>query len=53
MPKTPKRPKKNGNSEVIHGRKVKTGKGVGKKVAKRATGAISARKRKMKELGLS
>ena len=48
----PEEYKKKGNSETIHGRKVKTGKGVGKKVAKRATGAISARKRKMKELGL-
>jgi hypothetical protein len=35
----------------IHGKKVKIGKGAGKRVAKKATGAIAARNKRMKEMG--
>ena len=34
----------------IHGTKVKVGKGVGKRVAKKATGAIKGRRAAMKKL---
>ena len=40
MPKKPK----NGSVQKIHGKKVKVGKGVGKRVAKKATSAIKSRK---------
>ncbi len=43
---------KNGTTEKIHGKKVKIGKGVGKRVAKKATGAIAARRAEMEKLGL-
>lgn len=40
---------KNGTVEMIHGKKVKVGKGVGKRVAKRAISAIAERKRRLQE----
>lgn len=48
--KMPKKPK----TTKIHGKKVATGKGVGKRVAKKAKSAIQLRKERMKkELGYS
>lgn len=42
---------KNGkSSEIIHGKKVKIGKGLGGKTARKATGAIKGRQAKLKEL---
>lgn len=40
---------KNGTVEMIHGKKVKVGKGVGKRVAKKAVSAIAERRRRMQE----
>ena len=45
----PKKPKKNG-TEKIHGKKVKIGKEVGKRVAKKATSAIKERKARRRAL---
>jgi len=42
--------KKNGSTEVIHGKKVYVGKGTGEKVAKKATGAIKTRNQTLKDL---
>jgi hypothetical protein len=50
--KKPKKKKKNGDTEVIHGRKVSLGKGLGKKTGRRASSAIEARRLKMQELGI-
>lgn len=44
------RVKSNKNLEVILGKKVHIGKGVGKRVAKQATSAIKIRRQKEKEL---
>jgi len=40
---------KNDTIEKIHGKKVKIGKGVGKRVAKKALSAIEERKRRIRE----
>ena len=39
----------NGEAVKVHGKRVKVGKGTGKRVAKKATGAMSERERRMKE----
>lgn len=41
---------KNGATEKIHGKKVKVGKETGKRVAKKATGAMRGRHAALKEL---
>lgn len=40
---------KDSSKEKIHGKKVKIGKGVGKRVAKKAMSAIEERKRRLRE----
>ncbi len=47
MPARPK--KRKSTTEKIHGKKVKVGKGVGKRVAKKATSAIKERRRRQRE----
>ena len=44
MPKMPKRPSDPTSQEVILGKKVKIGKGVGKRVGRKAKSAIEIRK---------
>ena len=44
-----KKKKKNGAIERIHGKKVKIGKGVGERAAKKAVSAVAERKRRMQE----
>lgn len=41
--------KKNGTTEKIHGKKIKVGKGVGKRVAKRAKGAVMSRAERIRQ----
>lgn len=40
---------KNGTIETIHGKKIKIGKGVGKRVAKKSLSAIEERARRIRE----
>ena len=41
--------KKNGTTEKIHGKKVKIGKGVGKRVARKAKGAVLSRAERIRQ----
>jgi len=47
--KKKKEEEKNGTIEKIHGKKVKIGKGVGERIAKKALSAIEERKRRIRE----